>query len=72
MVAAGVTPRELEVIEALAQGLSNDEIAEALHLAPESVRTTVRRLLPKAGVHHRAGLMGWAFRHGLVTDLDHP
>jgi DNA-binding NarL/FixJ family response regulator len=46
-----LTPRQLEVLECLAEGMSRDQIAERLLLSPHTVRTHVHEVLRKAGVH---------------------
>jgi DNA-binding NarL/FixJ family response regulator len=53
-----LTKRETEVVELLCEGLSNPEIAEALHISVETVRTHVRTILRKLGVQTRRELVG--------------
>jgi len=53
----GLSERELEVADAVAQGLSNKEIAAALHISPNTVKTHLRAVFEKAGVHSRFELM---------------
>ncbi|MFH8411094.1 LuxR C-terminal-related transcriptional regulator [Streptomyces sp. NPDC018019] len=60
---AHVTPREKQLLILVAQGKKNKEIAEALFLAPTSVRTYLVSLRRKLGVNgHRAALARVAFR----------
>ncbi|MFH8410540.1 LuxR C-terminal-related transcriptional regulator [Streptomyces sp. NPDC018019] len=60
---AHVTPREKQLLILVAQGKKNQEIAEALFLAPSSVRTYLVSLRRKLGVYgHRAALARVAFR----------
>ncbi len=49
----GITPRELTVLQRLAIGQSNKEIARDLEVAPDTVKTHVSRLLGKLGVRRR-------------------
>jgi DNA-binding NarL/FixJ family response regulator len=51
-----LTPREADVLELLQAGRSNAEIAEALHVSIETVRTHVRRIYRKLGVRTRREL----------------
>ena len=51
-----LTPREAEVLELLQSGRSNAEIANALHVGVETVRTHVRRVYRKLGVKTRREL----------------
>lgn len=63
---AVLTDREREVLSLVGQGLSNGEIAHALHLSPLTVKTHVNRAMTKLGVRDRAQLVVIAFRTGLV------
>ncbi len=47
-------PREREILHLLTQGLSNSEIAEQLHISPETVRTHIRHIYQKLQVRNRA------------------
>ena len=63
---ARVTDRELEVLRLVARGLANHEIAQALELAPSSVKTHVGHLLAKLSVNDRVQLVVFAYEHELV------
>ncbi|GAA4111430.1 response regulator transcription factor [Nocardioides fonticola] len=62
----GLTPRELEVVALVAQGLDNAEIAEHLVVSPLTAKTHVTRAIGKLGVRDRAQLVVWAYRSGLM------
>ena len=61
-----MTVREREVLTMLARGLSNDEIAGAIHLGEPTVRTHVGRIYAKLGARDRAQAVVFAYEAGLV------
>jgi DNA-binding NarL/FixJ family response regulator len=61
-----ITPREREVLKALAKGLSNKEIAAKLHMSVDTERTHMMNILNKLGVHSRLQALLFAARHGIV------
>ena len=63
---AGLTAREAEVLQLMATGLSNNEIAERLFISPNTVKVHVARVLDKIGVPNRAAATEFAIRHGLA------
>ncbi|MFB6840415.1 response regulator [Streptomyces sp. NPDC056361] len=70
---ATLTPRELEVLEALARGRSNAELAARFRLSEATVKTHVARILSKLRLRDRAQAVIAAYETGLVTPgPDHP
>lgn len=61
-----LTKRESEVLNQLALGLSNKEIAQALNISYETVKEHVQHVLRKLGVSDRTQAAVWAVRKGLV------
>jgi DNA-binding CsgD family transcriptional regulator len=65
-----VTPRELEVLELIADGHSTREIARRLWISEETVRTHVRRVLDRLDARTRAHAVSIAYRDGLWTSRE--
>src|SRR5699024_7322491 len=63
---ATLTPRELETVEQVATGRSNAEIATALFISEETVKTHVRRVLQKLALRDRAQVVVYAYENGVV------
>ena len=64
----GLTRREVEVVQHIAAGHSNAEVAGALFVSEATVKTHINHIFAKTGVRDRAQLVGYAFR----TGLSHP
>ena len=64
---ARLTPRELDVLRQVAEGLTNAEIARRLRLSPGTVKIHVERLIGKLGVGNRTQAAVHAARAGLLT-----
>ena len=62
----GVTDREREVLTLIGRGLSNAEIAQALHITMATAKTHISRLLAKLGARDRAQLVIVAYETGLI------
>jgi len=61
-----LTPREREVVQGLADGLSVDELAARLFLSPHTVRNHIRTAMAALGVHRRLDAVVVAARAGLI------
>lgn len=62
-----LTPRELEVLHLIADGMSNPEIAALLNISPNTVTRHRANLMQKLNVHNRVELIHTAFSRGLIT-----
>jgi DNA-binding NarL/FixJ family response regulator len=60
-----LTARQQEIALLVAEGLSNREISERLHLSVRTVETHVNNILVELGFHSRVRLAGWARDVGL-------
>ncbi|MGE0488678.1 MAG: response regulator [Vulcanimicrobiota bacterium] len=58
--------REIEVVELVARGMTNRQIAEQLVIAEKTARNHVSRILEKLGLTRRSQAAAWAMRQGLV------
>jgi DNA-binding NarL/FixJ family response regulator len=65
-VIARLTPREKEVLQALAEGLDSEGIAERLHIALRTERNHMANILAKLGVHSQLQALVFALRYGVV------
>jgi HD-GYP domain-containing protein (c-di-GMP phosphodiesterase class II) len=63
----GLTAREVEVLQLVAQGASNKDIAAKLVLSEKTVRNHVERTYSKIGVSNRIGASMFALEHGLAA-----
>jgi DNA-binding NarL/FixJ family response regulator len=57
-----MTPREREVINLIAEGLSNKEIASTLHIATHTVKSHVRNIMEKLTLHTRLQIAAYAYK----------
>jgi two-component system, NarL family, response regulator LiaR len=62
-----LTEREMEVLKLIAEGKTNQEIADELFIALKTVKTHVSNILSKLQVQDRTQAVIYAFRHSLVT-----
>jgi DNA-binding NarL/FixJ family response regulator len=63
---AGLTPREIEVLQMIVEGKSNKEIATVLDLSANTVAVHRANMMDALGIHKAAELVVYAIRHGLV------
>jgi DNA-binding NarL/FixJ family response regulator len=61
-----LSAREVEVLQMIAYGSTNREVAEALHISPQTVKTYLERIFTKLGVSDRTRAVAVALKHGIV------
>jgi DNA-binding NarL/FixJ family response regulator len=61
-----LSEREIEIIELVAQGLTNQEIAETLTISKRTVDNHVSNIFTKTGSKNRVALLNWAMDHGKI------
>ena len=61
-----LSEREIEIVRLVAKGFSNDELAERLHLSPDTIKAHLRHIYEKLGVESRVEAVTEAMRTGLV------
>lgn len=64
-----LTPRELEVLQLICDGLSNREIADSLGVSANTVAVHRTHIMNALGVHKTAELVMYALQHGLINPL---
>jgi len=62
-----LTTRETEILQLVAEGLTNQEIAGILFISPSTVDTHRKNIMAKLDIHSVAGLVKYAIRHKIVT-----
>jgi DNA-binding NarL/FixJ family response regulator len=60
-----LTPTETKVLQYVARGMSNREIAEVMGVSQRTIESHVSNMLAKTGLHNRTGLARWAIESGL-------
>jgi NarL family two-component system response regulator LiaR len=66
VISEDLTPREIEVLRLLAQGMSNAELANALYISEKTVKTHVSNILGKLNLNDRTQAAIYAYKHGLA------
>ena len=61
-----LSAREMEIIELVADGLTNQEIAERLTISKRTVDNHVSNMFTKTGSKNRVALLNWAMDHGKI------
>lgn len=65
-----LTPRELEILQLMAEGRSPEGISTALGVTPATLRTHMQNLITRLGVHSKMEALVLAIRYGTVTTID--
>ncbi len=61
-----LSPRELEVAQLVAEGLTNAEVGKRLFISPRTVTTHLVKIYERLGIHSRTALTRWVLEHGLL------
>jgi DNA-binding NarL/FixJ family response regulator len=67
-----LTDRETEVLQLVAEGYANKQIASELGISIKTVEKHRQHLMDKLNLHQTAGLTRYALEHGLVERFPHP
>ena len=62
-----LTPRQIEILQMMADGVPVQEIARQLHMSPYTLRTHVQNILTRLGVHTKLEALAVAIRHGKIS-----
>ncbi|MEB3158339.1 MAG: helix-turn-helix transcriptional regulator [Synechococcus sp.] len=65
-MSVALSARELEIIQLVAEGLTNQEIAERLTISKRTVDNHVSNVFTKTGSKNRVALLNWAMDHGKI------
>ncbi len=66
--ARGLTPRETEILKAVAKGFTNQDVARALDISPNSVKMHLRHIFDKLGAADRTEAVAAAIRRGIIAE----
>ena len=67
VIPGGLSPREVEVLQLAARGLTTKEIAETLYISPKTADHHIQHVYTKIGVSTRAAAALWAMQNGVVS-----
>ncbi len=67
----GLTSREIEVLQELANGITNQEIATRLYISENTVKNHIHNILEKLNLHNRREAIEFARKHGLAATVTH-
>jgi len=67
-VSKELTPREIEVLRLIAEGMNNAELAQALFISEKTTKTHVHNILSKLNLSDRTQAAIYAYKQGLVSD----
>lgn len=62
-----LTPREIELLQLIAEGLSNKAVAEKLYISENTVKYHLKKILQKLGVQNRTEAVAYALSAGLIS-----
>jgi NarL family two-component system response regulator LiaR len=62
-----LTPREVEILQLMADGVRRNDLASLLGMSPATLRTHVQNIITKLGVHSKTEALAFAIRHGRVS-----
>ncbi len=62
----GITPREIDIVKGVSEGLTSPQIATQLDISDETVKRHLTNIFNKFGVDTRTGMMAFAVRHGMI------
>ena len=65
-----LTPRQIEILQNMADGMSSEQIARSLGISPQTLRTHVQNILTRLKVHSKIEALALAIRHGQVRPTE--
>ncbi len=62
-----LSPREIEILQLIAEGYTNQKIADTLCISVRTVDTHRKKIMNKLGIHNTAGLVKYAIKHKIIS-----